>query len=108
MNVCANDCIGGHIDLSNIPWIHSLQHNQPTADTSTTLHTKTQTYVTTRYDYLQAQSAAEQEMHDRTAAQLDTYNRKIREMRREIQELLAENQQLQGFKVQSIYFKIMH
>ena len=61
-----------------------------------------------RYDYLQAQSAAEQEMHDRTAAQLDTYNRKIREMRREIQELLAENQQLQGFKVRSIYFKIMH
>ena len=47
MNVCANDCIGGHIDLSNLPWIHSLQHNQPTADTSTTLYTKTQTYVTT-------------------------------------------------------------
>eukprot|EP00939_MAST-03C_sp_MAST-3C-sp1_P004159 g4159.t1 len=52
----------------------------------------------TRYSHLKARSNASKELQDQAVAQMESYNRTIRELRREVQELVGDRQQLVGCK----------
>jgi len=51
--------------------------------------------LNTRYEHLKSRSEAAREMQEHAVSQMDTYNRTIRELRREVQDLMADRTQLQ-------------